>query len=69
MADSNRQLVARILLVSAVIFAVLAALSWSGTLPIDRGAHHLFALAFGICAALDALIGLVLLTAVPGSRT
>ncbi len=59
---ANRQLVAKILLLSAVIFAILAILSWSGTLPIDPGARQLFALAFGICAMLDALIGLILWT-------
>jgi hypothetical protein len=61
-AAANRQLVAKILLLSAVIFAILAILSWAGTLPIDPAARTLFALAFGICAALDALIGLVLWT-------
>ena len=60
--SANRQLVAKILLLSAVIFGILAILSWSGTLPIEAGAHNLFALAFGICAVLDALIGLILWT-------
>jgi hypothetical protein len=61
-AASNRLLVAKILLFSAVIFGILAILSWSGTLPIDAGARTLFALAFGICAVLDGLIGLILWT-------
>ncbi len=58
----NRQLVARILLFSAIIFAILGILSWTGTLPIDPSARTLFALAFGICALLDGLIGLILWT-------
>ena len=59
---SNRELVAKILLLSAVIFAILGVLSWTGTLPIDPSARTLFALAFGICAVLDGLIGLILWT-------
>lgn len=59
---SNRQLVAKILLLSAVMFAILGVLSWTGTLPIDPAARTLFALAFGICALLDGLIGLILWT-------
>ena len=62
MVDSNRRLVAKILLFSAIVFAILAALSWSGTLPMDPTAHRLFALAFGICAAAHAVIGLILWT-------
>ena len=58
----NRRLVAKILLFSAVIFAILGLLSWTGTLPIDPSARTLFALAFGICASLDGLIGLILWT-------
>lgn len=61
-ADANRALVAKILLLSAVIFAVLAAVSWAGILAIEPGARRLFALSFGICAAADALIGLLLWT-------
>ena len=62
MAQSNTALVAKILLISALIFAVMGALSWVGTLPIDPAAHRLFAFSFGICAAVDALIGVILLT-------
>ena len=62
MAEGNAALVARILLVSAAIFAVLGALSWAGTLPIDPGARRLFTIAFGVCAGADALIGLLLLS-------
>lgn len=61
-ALENRRLVARILLFSAVLFFVLAALSWTGTLPIHPGARRVFALSFAICAAADALIGFVLWT-------
>ena len=61
-AIENRRLVARILLFSAVLFAVLAVLSGTGTLPIDPAARRLFAISFGICAAVDALIGLILWT-------
>jgi hypothetical protein len=59
-ADANQQLVARILLGSAAVFALLALLSATAVLPIDRGAHRLFAIAFGVCAAVDALIGSIL---------
>ena len=55
-AASNRLLVAKILVFSAGIFFVLAALSWSGALQIDPGARLLFAMAFGICGATDTLI-------------
>ena len=59
---SHRELVAKILLFSAIIFAILGILSWTGTLPIESSARTLFALAFGICASLDGLIGLILWT-------
>jgi hypothetical protein len=62
MTHSNSRLVARILVISSGIFLLLSALSWSGTLPIDPAARRLFALAFGICATADAVIGLILWT-------
>ena len=61
-ALENRRLVARILLLSAVLFAVLAAVSWAGVLPIHPGARRVFAISFAVCAAADALIGFVLWT-------
>jgi hypothetical protein len=57
---SNRRLVAKILVFSALVFFVLAALSWGGALPINTAARRLFAIAFTICGAADTLIGLVL---------
>jgi hypothetical protein len=62
MVEANRRLVAKILVFSALIFFVLAALSWGGGLPIEPPARTIFALAFAVCAAADALIGLVLWT-------
>ena len=59
-AIHNRRLVARILLAGAVVFFLLAALSWTGILPIEPGARRLIVLSFGICAIADALIGFVL---------
>ena len=59
-AAANRRLVAKILVFSALLFLVLAALAWGGALPIEPAARRLFALAFGICGTVDALIGLVL---------
>lgn len=53
-------MVAKVLLFSAVVFAVLAGLSWTGTLEIDESARSVFALSFGICAAADVLIGFAL---------
>lgn len=62
MVDNNRALVGRILLIGAVVLTLLGALCWTGTLPVDPGARQVLALAFGIAAAGDALIGFIFLT-------
>jgi hypothetical protein len=62
MANENRALVGRILLIGAVVLALLGVLCWTGTLPVDPGARPVLALAFGIAAAGDALIGFIFLT-------
>ncbi len=62
MGDYNRALVGRILLIGAVVLALLGALCWTGTLPVDPGARRVLALAFGIAAAGDGLIGFIFLT-------
>ena len=62
MVDDNRALVGRILLMGAVVLALLGALCWTGTLPVDPGARRVLALAFGIAAAGDGLIGFIFLT-------
>ena len=36
MVDDNRALVGRILLISAGVLALLGALCWTGTLPVDK---------------------------------
>ena len=62
MARENGRLVARILLIGAGLLALLAALCWTGVLPIDHGARKVMTLAFGIAALGDALLGLILLS-------
>jgi hypothetical protein len=62
MADDHKALVGRVLMIGAVVLAVLAVLCWTGTLPVDPGARNVLALAFGVAAAGDALIGLFFLT-------
>ena len=66
--DEHRALVARILLIGAVILAALGVLCWTGMLPVDTGARRVLALAFGLAAAGDALIGLFFLTRARDSR-
>ena len=62
MADGHGALVGRILLVGAALLAILGVLCWIGVLPIDPGARTVLALAFGIAAVADALIGVFFLT-------
>jgi hypothetical protein len=57
MADDPKALVGRVLMIGAVVLAAVAVLCWTGTLPVDPGARGVLALAFGIAAAGDALIG------------
>jgi hypothetical protein len=68
MVDENRSLVARILLLGAAVLVLLGGLCWTGTLPVDPGARRVLALAFGIAAAADALIGFIFLTKARDSR-
>lgn len=62
MADTNYALVARVLLIGAVVLATLGVLCWTGTVPVDSGARRVLALAFGLAAAADAVIGFIFLT-------
>jgi len=62
MADENRALVGRVLLGGAVVLAVLAALCWTGQLPVDPRARTVLAAAFGVSALADGVIGFVFLT-------
>ena len=66
--DEHRALVARILLIGAVILAALGVVCWTGTLPVDPGARNVLALAFGLASAADALIGFFFLTRARDSR-
>jgi hypothetical protein len=61
MAGENGRLVARILLIGAGLLALLAALCWTGVLPIDHGARTVMTLAFGMAAVGDAVMALILL--------
>ena len=60
MADDHRPLVVRVLFVGAGVLGLLAVLSGTGALPIEHGARRVMTLAFGIAAAGDALMALVL---------
>jgi hypothetical protein len=61
MSAENRRLAGRFLLIGAIVLGVLAALCWTGVLPIDHGARRVMTLAFAIAALGDALIGMFLL--------
>ena len=62
MVADHRSLVARILLIGAAVLMLLGVLCWTGILPVDPGARRVLALAFGIAAAGDGLIGVIFLT-------
>jgi hypothetical protein len=61
-ADNRKRLVGRILLMGAGVFALLAVLFWSGVMPVDNRTRGMIALAFGIVAVGDGLVGLILTT-------
>jgi hypothetical protein len=67
-ANDDTALVGRILLIGAAVLALFGALSWMGTLPVAPGARQVLALAFGIAAAGDCVIGLFLLRQPRDSR-
>ena len=69
MADGNTALVARILLIGALVLGLLGVLCWTGTLPVDPAARHVLALAFAIAAMGDALIGFIMLGKARDSRS
>jgi len=62
MADDNRGLVGRVLLGGAAVLAVLAALCWTGQLPVDPRARTVLSAALGVSALADGVIGFVFLT-------
>jgi len=62
MADSRKRMVGRILLMGAAVFGILAVLFWAGIMPVDDRTRGLLALAFGIVAVGDALVGLIMVT-------
>jgi hypothetical protein len=61
MADPNRALVGRILLLSAIFLGLLAAAIGLGLLPIDPRTRDLFTVGLAICAVSEALVALFLL--------
>ena len=61
MAGENGRLVARILLIGAGVLGILAALCWTGVLPIDHGAKNVMTLAFALAAVGDALMAVILM--------
>ena len=62
MADTNRALVGRILVASAVVLTVLAVLCWTGVLPVDPRARGVLGAALGAAALADATIGIIFVT-------
>ena len=58
-ASANRQLVAVILMVSAVVLAVVAMLIYSGIVPLPEEARPMGGLIVGIAAAADFGVGLM----------
>jgi hypothetical protein len=60
MADlkpGNQRLVAAILLMSAVVLGVVAALIFAGTIPVQDEARPMIAIAVGLAAVADLVIG------------
>ena len=63
MANSDQQaLVGRVVLLGAVVLGLLAAMCWTGVLPVDHNARKIVALALGLAAAADAVIGFLFLS-------
>jgi hypothetical protein len=63
--EKSRALVGRILLASAALMLVLAAVIWSGVLGIEPGARSLVAGVVVAAAVLDGLIGLYFVVSEP----
>ncbi len=61
-ASDQHALVGKIVLMGAVILGLLATLCWTGALPVDHGARKIVAVALGLAAAADAMIGFFFLT-------
>ena len=68
MADDTAALVGRILLIGAAVLALIGALCWMGTLPVEPGARQVLTLAFAIASAGDFAIGLFFLRKARDSR-
>ena len=62
MANNRKRMVGRILLMGAAVFGVFAILFWAGAVPVDDRTRGLLALAFGMIAVGDGLVGLILVT-------
>ena len=60
-ADSNRALVGRILLLSGGFLGIVALVLWSGALPVDDRMRELFTVGLAVCALSEALVGMFLL--------
>ena len=60
--DSNKPLIGGIILSGAVILAALAFLCWTGVIFVNHGQRQTLALAFGLAAAGDLLVGAYFLT-------
>jgi hypothetical protein len=60
-ADSNRALVGRILLLSAAFLGVIALVLWAGAFTIDPRMREVFTVGLALCALAEALIGLFFL--------
>jgi hypothetical protein len=54
-------LVGAIVLASAMVLGILAALVWGRVVPVDASARPFVALGLGLAAAADAVVGLVFL--------
>jgi hypothetical protein len=61
-ADNRQRMVGPILMSSAALLGILAVLFWAGIMPVDERVRGMIALAFGIAALGDALIGLIIVT-------
>ena len=60
--DANKPLIGGIILSGALILGILAILCWSGVIFVDHGQRQTLAIAFGLAAAGDLLVGLYFLT-------
>ena len=61
-ADNRKRMVGRILLMGAAVFAILAVLFGAGVMPVDDRTRGLIALALGIVAVGDGMVGLIMVT-------